>query len=280
MSTFTVDAKNDSWQSAMSLEANSAYVIVPDPSSRWTINRNNGHQMTYEGLDAQTTESPVGPFNLRLGSLTALVWHHQPDNNQAEVFCFEKGQQYALIRTGSHGGSLHFICADKRGTYGDNDGICKVDVEKDDGHGGRIRMALPIVVRRGSSAWVISQAGGVECHIKYTVGSGVGSKKYNSGLVVEYRDGTTDSREATKTVGRPAHGSRNGTAEIPVASLPASKLGEIRHMYVTHDVNSSIVTVRDHILNWSGIIEEAEKEYQKLKDNELVKDAGKLILAT
>lgn len=279
MSTFIVDSNEDSWQSAMGLEANSAYVIVPDPSSRWTINRNNAHRMTYEGIDTRTTETPVGPFNLRLGSLTVLAWHHQPNgNHSAEVFCFEKGQQNALIRIGSHGGSLHFICADKRGTYGDNSGVCKVKVEKDDGHGGRIRVALPITAKRGSSTWVISQAGGIECHIKYTVGSGSGSKKYNSGLVVEYRNGTTDSRQATKTIGRPFTGTRSGTAQIPVASLPASKLGDIRNVYVTHNVSSSISTVRDHLRNWLEIIDEADKEYRKLKNNELVKDAVKLIL--
>ena len=115
---FAIDARNSDWQDGGSLEPNSAYVIVPDSSSRWEIS--TGHPLSFQGTDDLSTATGIGGWNVRLGSLTVLVWHHQPAGVSPvpEVFSFDRNQHYALIRTGAHGGSIHFICADLPNTYG------------------------------------------------------------------------------------------------------------------------------------------------------------------
>lgn len=137
---------------------------------------------------------------------------------------------------------------------------------------------LPISASRGSARWTISAKGVVTSYIKYTVGSGSGSKKYTTGLMVEYADGKVDTAWATKTVGRPAFGSRKGTAKnTSHNALSLKRLNDIRRIYVKYDTSSSGPnTVREWITKIRKWAKEGEDIYKELKDNELVKDAVKL----
>ena len=63
------------------------------------------------------------------------------------------------------------------------------------------RVLLPIRASRGASTWYINSRGVVESTIKYTVGSGSGSKKYTTAVIVEFANGQIYTATSTKTVG-------------------------------------------------------------------------------
>ena len=282
--TVIVDAKKAGWQDGEILKANSTYVVIPDPSRKWSINVNDPAKVSYAGFAhlVSAAKTPIGTQDsVRLGSLTVLVFHHQKSGQPPvpEIFSFKKKQQNAIVRTGKHGGSIHFICVDITGTYGDNAGVVKVDVKKDDGTGKNITVALPITASRGSSTWKISKTGGVEGSIKYTVGSGAGSKKYASGVVVEFADGSTYSATMTATIGRPLSGTKKGTKSVPAPSIPLAKIRIVRRVYVTHDVESSIATVKQQVDNLLEILKDADRIYKELKKSDIVVDAVKIATA-
>lgn len=279
--TVVVDAAKGEWQEGRGLEPDTSYVVFPDPQSRWSL-AGAGAQNDFHGTSSVGGgETPVSvPVPVQLGGLVVLVWHHNASGDHtAEIISFPPGRNYASVRVGQHGGSMHFMIADLTGTYGDNTGTCKLRFEKDDGTGRAFRPELPITASKGSATWTIDQAGAVTGSITYTVGSGSGSKKYSSGLVVEYFDGGTYTADATETVGRPFTGTRRGTEHFDRPSIPTSKLTQIRRVYVKYEVDKGLDTIREWKDTVLELIAEADKDYQKLKDNGLVQDAVKFALS-
>lgn len=141
---------------------------------------------------------------------------------------------------------------------------------------------LPISASRGASSWTIDARGVVTSRIKYTVGSGSGSKKYTSGLIVEFSNGSIYTAWSTKTVGRPAFGTRKGThTDQSHTALPLNRLGSISRVYVKYSTSSSGPnTIREWINEARQWARDGEKIYKELKDNELVKDAVKYYAGT
>ena len=136
-------------------------------------------------------------------------------------------------------------------------------------------LSLPITATNGSATWKIDDRGGVTGAISYTVGSGSGSKKYSSGVVVEFLDGSTYNAEMTKTVGRPLTGKRKGTHTENRPSISLNQVSQVRRVFVKYEVDRGLDTIgvwKDLVLD---ILDDANTDYQKLKDNGLVQDAAK-----
>ncbi len=144
------------------------------------------------------------------------------------------------------------------------------------------KVRLPISASRGSARWTIDANGVVTSYITYTVGSGSGSKKYSTGLIVEFADGNVYTASATKTVGRPLVGSRRGTdTNQSHNALNVNKLNSIRRVYVKYSTDSSGPnTIREWINEARQWAREGEEIYKELKDNELVQDAVKIYAGT
>ncbi len=134
---------------------------------------------------------------------------------------------------------------------------------------------LPIKVTRGSSTWTIDARGVVTSHIKYTVGSGSGSKKYTTGLIVEFSDGTIHTARATATIGRPTFGSRKGTKTNSAHdAIPVNKLNMIVRAYAKHSTSSSGPnTIGEWVKKAEEWAKEADRVYKELKDTDLARDA-------
>ena len=138
-------------------------------------------------------------------------------------------------------------------------------------------LPLPTSASNGASTWTIDARGGVQGSITYTVGGspGGGSKKYSSGVVVEFLDGSTYFAEATKTVGRPFSGTRKGTHTVNAPSISLDRVGNVRRVFVHYNVETDLSTIRawkDEVLD---LLDEAEEDYERLKENGLVQDAAK-----
>ncbi|MEL7078106.1 MAG: hypothetical protein AAGM46_19560, partial [Cyanobacteria bacterium J06582_2] len=135
-------------------------------------------------------------------------------------------------------------------------------------------VTLPTSAINGSSTWTIDARGRVSGSITYTVGSGFGSKKYSSGVVVEFLDGSTYYAETTKTVGRPSSGSTKGTHTVSTSSIPLNQVNQIRRIFVNYQVDRGLDTIGE----WKDLVVdalvEADEDYQKLKELGLVKDAA------
>jgi|GEM_PF-6248346 len=135
-------------------------------------------------------------------------------------------------------------------------------------------ITLPTSSTKGASTWTIDARGGVSGSITYTVGSGSGSKKYSSGVVVEFLDGSTYYADTTKTVGRPSFGTRKGTHTVNAPSIPLNQVNQIRRVFVNYQVDRGIDTIRE----WKDLVVntlvEADADYQRLKELGLVKDAA------
>ena len=136
---------------------------------------------------------------------------------------------------------------------------------------------LPITARRGSSTWTIDARGVVTSRIKYTVGSGTGSKRYASGLIVEFSDGSIYTASATKTIGRPPFRTKKGTyTNRSHRALPLNRLSRISRVYIKHSTNSSGPnTIREWINEARKWAKDGEEIYKELKGNDLVRDAVK-----
>jgi hypothetical protein len=141
---------------------------------------------------------------------------------------------------------------------------------------------LPITAAREAATWTIDANGVVSSYIRYTVGSGSGSKHYATGLVVEFADGTIYTAIATRTIGRPLHGNEKGTAANHAhTALPVARLNAIRRVYAKYaePTSSGPGTVGEWVETAKKWVVDADKIYKELKDTDLVKDAITLTAA-
>lgn len=144
------------------------------------------------------------------------------------------------------------------------------------------KQSLMVDARREFAQWIIDREGVVTSRITYTVGSGTGSKRYYSAVVVEFEDGQIYTAEATKTVGRPLIGSSKGTAENHNhPALPVDKVSSIRRVYIKAATDSSGPrTIREWVDTVKGWVMDAGKIYRELKDTDLVKDGVKYMVGS
>ena len=123
-----VDVANSSWNSGFSLEPNTSWLIVPSATSTYTLNGGATND-TFHGSSWMDGNEIGIPAQVRLGGLAVLVWHHQSDGNPIpQIITFPPSQSFAEVAVGPNGGSMFFIIADKAATYGDNHGVCEVDI--------------------------------------------------------------------------------------------------------------------------------------------------------
>ena len=273
-----VESTTPDWHNQRILEPNTNYVLFPDPNARWQLSPIS-NEIDFHGERPINGLNIVGVnTNLQLGGLTALVWHHQPGGADAiaEIISFPLGREHATVRVGEEGGTIHFLIADLRRTHEDNSGTGVVRFEELDSQNFAYRPILPITARAeggGATAWTINEAGEVTAAITYTVGSGSGSKKYMSAVVVEFFDGSAYTEQVQKTIGRPGFGSRNGTAHFSLPSIPAEKVSQIRRVYVRDWLNRGNNTPGEWIGSVVKILQEADAAYEELRENGLVQDA-------
>lgn len=124
-----VDARQAGWHAAVALDPDSVYIIFPSGSDKYTYNNGASHTDFHGRGEMTGAELGIPKKRIRLGGLVALVWHNQPAGKpKPQIFDFPPGRYLEYVRTGSQGGSLQFVIADKAGTYADNSGTCGVDV--------------------------------------------------------------------------------------------------------------------------------------------------------
>lgn len=119
---------------------------------------------------------------------------------------------------------------------------------------------IPGEFRRGSSTWTVDAKGQVTSKIRYGVGEGAGSKRYQTALVIEFLDGQVYISKATKTVGRHPFKKRKGDAtHSGHAALSRSQLrAGVARVYMTHSTSrSGPATVREFIEEAKSIAEGA-----------------------
>ncbi|MBI1325711.1 hypothetical protein GC170_21310 [bacterium] len=152
-------------------------------------------------------------------------------------------------------------------------GVCKPQVISPPREGMKVK--LPIKASRETATWTIDAQGGVTSAIRYTVGPGNGSKRYSTGLIVEFADGHIYTASATETIGRHLYETRRGTEENNNHNaLPIDHLKDIRRVYVKYKVGpSGPGTIEEEIQEAKKWVKEADKIYKELKDTDLVRDA-------
>ena len=123
-----VDAAIPNWQDGRPLAANHNYRVIPRSSDRWTFDRGRTF-VDFHGSGGRMNGSEIGipKDNLPIGGLVCLVWHHQADGSAwPQIIDFPAGSHAAEFSIGAHGGSIHFVIADRANTYADNFGDCVV----------------------------------------------------------------------------------------------------------------------------------------------------------
>lgn len=134
--TFTfayVNSSNDAWHEGRSLKPNTQYRVIPRSSDRWTLDSGvhfhdfHGGYQTNSMMDG--AEIGIPKDKIPLGGLIILVWHHKSDGSAVpQIIDFPIGSNAAEISIGDNGGSIHFMIADKLGTYSDNFGDCLIAI--------------------------------------------------------------------------------------------------------------------------------------------------------
>jgi len=265
----TLYANKADWQVKTELEPNSTYVIKPDPNTQWSYAP--GASTDFRGTEVVAGDKThLGGASTRVGGVNVLVFHHAPAGDIPDKSHFLNGQNYRFIRTSSHGASLFLGHGDLIDSTADNSGTCKVTVAKDAADLLRFRVELPAKATKGFSTWTIDAAGGVKAEMTYTVGPGFGTKRYTTAAVIEFVDGSTDSRLVTKEIGRPAPKplgtTKTGTDVTDLASISLERVDLVRRIYSNNWVEASDGTARDYIRRLEDDIKESKRTYKRLEE--------------
>jgi hypothetical protein len=129
-----VDSTKSGWHADTPLAPNRSYVVVPSEIDRYTMNKNVNRgqkQDAFWGSDATFNGEELGvPHGeLRVGGLVALIQRADGKGGSTpEVVVFRPGMKFYPFTIGPHGGSIHFLIADRKGTFADNEGTIGVEL--------------------------------------------------------------------------------------------------------------------------------------------------------
>jgi hypothetical protein len=255
------------------------YGFVPDPNTRWTANKNIPNPMftDFRGTGQIVGTRFYGPRPVGTLMMEVFTFLNASKTEKTNsVYVFSGNAWHKSIHTGPYGADVYFQFADQAGTYADNQGSCNVRYEIDDGKGTSLRPILPTMRMNESSRWYIDANGAIRAEIDWHVGAG-GEKKYFAQLVVALSDGTSITRNTTKTVAAGPLSGRKDTHTIDLDPIPAAMIPKIHTIHTTYGVDRGAKTALEFGEKIVVGLEAWDDLYVRAQKTQLAQDAAMLV---